>query len=165
MIACRPVLASILLISAVFGRVFGDTSPAVLALVQKLTTACQEQNLEAVKACYDTDGASTEEIDIALSTWQEYFNQGTDLTHWKFNKVTYQSFDNFVRTANPNFIASIASSGPKKMGEHFYEPNLKAIGFITSNFTAGHGSSTGTTESVGLRMDGTARLILQKRVK
>jgi hypothetical protein len=143
--------------------VLGDTPPAINALIQKLTAACQAHDLEAIKACYDTTDAAPEEVDLALSTWQEYLNQGGDATNWKFVAATYRSLVELRadKSVNPAFFSSL---GRHRMGEHFYDDNVAPVGFVTVSFHGDKGSSAGNMSAVGINSLGVALLSLSHRV-
>jgi hypothetical protein len=146
------------------GFLHADTPKPIATLEQKIQAACQSCDLQAIKACYDLNGASQQEIDTKLSVWKEYFGQNGDNRHTTFLKMEYRSLNDMLNdpTINPRSIKMM--SEPHKMGESLYEPNLKVIGFITVTFKDAS-SSIGTVQAVGIIADGVARLSMDRAVK
>ena len=131
-------------------------------LMTTIQKACRAKDLDLIRSCYDFDGAADFPIDQDLNTWQEFWNENNDTTHYVFEKIDYQSLPDVQNNKTINPRAILAMIGPQKMGYHTYVPNLPVIGFITIHFKEGS-SSTGTTQPVGLAPDGTAKIVVLRQ--
>ena len=134
-----------------------DPPAAITDLEAKIRKACEQQDLSAIKACYDFTGASSERIDIDLSGWQAYWNQ-SEKTHWKFAAIDFATLDQLHADKTMSWQNLQSMIQPQKMGEHVYAQTLPAIGFITVHFKDEKGGSVGTMEPVGMESDGTAKI-------
>ena len=136
-----------------------DSQTALLALQTQVTKACQARDLSRIKLCYDFDGAPQSQIDTEVYMWQEYFGDHGKTPRYVFEKIEYLSLAKILadQTINPKAIQSM--TGPVKMNGTIYHPNLKVVGFLTTTFQLGSGS-TGNFLPVGLEGDGTAKLTM-----
>lgn len=138
-----------------------DPATAVLDLKARVQKACEQRDLNALKACFDLDGASSTSIDLSLSPWQEYWNTNGG-ARWSFDKIEYASLAQLKSDKTINWKAIETMTQSQKMGDHMYAPNLKVIGFITARFKDSNGSNVGTMAPVGLTEDGTAKIASQR---
>ncbi len=158
----RSFLSGAMLVVMFRVSLLAEPPAGVAELEAKIRKACEQHDLNAIKACYDFTGTSTERIDLSLGMWQEYWNQnpGSE-THWTFDKIDFASLDQLQADKSVSWPNIQAMIQPRKMGEHVYGPNLMVVGFVNVSFKDGKGSSVGAMEPVGLEPDGTAKIASQ----
>jgi hypothetical protein len=150
-------IAAVLLV-AICRSLQADPPAAITDLEAKIRKACEQQDLSAIKSCYDFTGSSAERIDLSLYFWQEYWNQ-SDKTDWKFDAIDFANLGQFQTERSTAWQNIKSMIEPRKMGEHIYSPNLMVIGFVTVTFkNVKLNSSASAMEPIGLEPDGAAKI-------
>jgi curli biogenesis system outer membrane secretion channel CsgG len=155
----RPILPVVLLACSALLAACATTPPAVSALMQQVTQACQSGKQGDLKACYATDGVKPDQIDQQLGGWDAYFGNAGSAYAWTFSSIRYESL---ADAANDKSILplTLAMAQPSSASGMATAPNIKVIGFILVMFKQANGSQGGETEYVGIASDGTAKFAL-----
>lgn len=153
-----PIRPVVLLVFCALLTACGMTPPAVSTLMQQVKQACQSGHESDLKACYATDGVTSEQIDQQLGSWDAYFNKD-GASSWTFASIRYESLS---EATNDKSILpmEIAMAQPTTTSGMKTAPNIKVIGFLIVMFKQPDGTQGGATEDVGIASDGTAKFAL-----
>ncbi|MCE0497197.1 MAG: hypothetical protein LV481_04540 [Methylacidiphilales bacterium] len=157
----KPVLPLVLLACTMALAACDTTPSSVGVLMTQVASACKAGDKNALRACYATEGVTSEQIDQQLGSWDAYLDNKGDPTYgWTLSGITYVSMADAPNNKSilPDTItmAQGGSTGGLKV-----TPNIKVIGFLLVMFKQPNGTEGGATEPIGIASDGTAKFAIE----
>ena len=138
-----------------------DMTPSSISiLMQQVAQACKAGDKNALRACYATEGVTSNQIDEQVGGWDAYFDNRGDPTYgWTYSGITYVSMADAPN--NKSILPeTIAMAQGTTISGYKTGPNIKVLGFILVSFKQPNGTQAGETEPVGIASDGTAKIAL-----